>query len=135
MKAEKQTQKEDPLKAKRDVPNPFADLATVEELQNKAQEIDAVIEEAEELLWNNEHMAADDVIATFEGKEFTKSQVRAILRQNQKARKDHLPSRLAKFKKTCSAKRLKNNTLRKHKLSLNGWYRQKITTLESNLRL
>jgi type I site-specific restriction endonuclease len=107
MKAEKQTQKEDPLKAKRDVPNPFADLATVEELQNKAQEIDAVIEEAEELLWNNEHMAADDVIATFEGKEFTKSQVRAILRQNQKARKDHLPSRLGQIQEDLQRKTLK----------------------------
>lgn len=106
-----QAPKEDPLKPKRDVPNPFANLATVEELQAKAAEIDAVIEEADDLLWNNEHMAADDIIATFDGKEFTKAQVRAILRQNQKARKDFLPARLAQLQEQQQRKTLREQYL------------------------
>lgn len=103
--------KEDPLKPKSDAPNPFDKLETLEDLQAKAKEIDGVIDEAEELLWNNEHMGAEDIIATFDGKEFTKAQVRAILRQNQKARKEHLPARLTQLQEAQQRKQLREQYL------------------------
>lgn len=89
--------KTDPLEVKRDTPNPFKELKSVDELRAKASEIDSVIDEAEELLWANEHMAADDVIASFGGKEFTKAEIRKVLRDNQKMRKQFLPERLAQL--------------------------------------
>lgn len=118
LKAEKQKPQEDPLKPKVDIPNPFAALDSIEKLQEKAKEIDAVIDEAEELLWNSEHLGAEDVVATYDGKEFTKSQVRAILRQNQKARKDYLPARLAQIQEAQQRKAMREQYLEQAKAEL-----------------
>jgi hypothetical protein len=78
--------------------NPFSDIDSVEKLQGKAKEIDEAIEWAEDILWNNDHMAADDAVAEVDGKEITKSQVRRVLRDAQKARKDYLPAQLSEVK-------------------------------------
>jgi small-conductance mechanosensitive channel len=118
IKAEKQKSQEDPLKPKVDVPNPFAALDSLEKLQDKAKEIDAVIEEAEELLWNSEHLGAEDIVATFDGKEFTKAQVRGILRQNQKARKDFLPARLSQIQESQQRKVMRDQYLAQAKVEL-----------------
>lgn len=78
--------------------NPFSDIDSVEKLQGKAKEIDEAIEWAEDILWNNDHMAADDAVTEVDGKEITKSQVRRVLRDAQKARKDYLPAQLSEVK-------------------------------------
>ena len=84
----------DPLASEKTKDNPYASIKTLPDLQAKTQEVDEVIEWADDVLWNNEHLAADDVVATVNGQELTKLQVRKALRDAQKARKDFLPSQL-----------------------------------------
>jgi hypothetical protein len=88
------TQK-DPLETKKIENNPFGDIDTVEKLQAKAKEVDEAIEWAEDILWHNEHLGAEDIVATIDGKDYTKAQVRKVMRDSQKARKDFLPAQLA----------------------------------------
>jgi len=90
----RETQK-DPLDTKKIENNPFGDIDTVEKLQSKAKEVDEAIEWAEDILWQNEHLGADDIVTTINGQEYTKSQVRKVMRDSQKARKDFLPAQLA----------------------------------------
>ena len=94
--ANRESQK-NPLETKRIENNPFADIDSVEKLQGKASEIDEAIEWAEDVLWTNEHLAADDIVATVDGKEITKAQVRKVMRDAQKARKDFLPAQLSEL--------------------------------------
>jgi hypothetical protein len=94
--ANRESQK-NPLETKRIENNPFADIDSVEKLQGKAREIDEAIEWAEDVLWTNEHLAADDIVATVDGKEITKAQVRKVMRDAQKARKDFLPAQLSEL--------------------------------------
>lgn len=88
------TQK-DPLETKKIENNPFSDIDTVEKLQAKAKEVDEAIEWAEDILWVNEHLGAEDIVTTIDGKDYTKAQVRKVMRDSQKARKDFLPAQLA----------------------------------------
>jgi hypothetical protein len=94
--ANRESQK-NPLETKRIENNPFADIDSVEKLQGKASEIDEAIEWAEDVLWTNEHLAADDIVAIVDGKEITKAQVRKVMRDAQKARKDFLPAQLSEL--------------------------------------
>jgi hypothetical protein len=82
------------LEVKKVENNPFSDINSVEDLQAKAREIDEAIEWAEDVLWNNDHLAADDVVAYNGDQEITKAQVRKVLRDSQKSRKTFLPARL-----------------------------------------
>jgi hypothetical protein len=84
----------DPLEVKKVENNPFSDINTIEDLQAKAREVDEAIEWAEDVLWNNDHLAADDVVAQNGDQEITKAQVRKVLRDSQKSRKTFLPARL-----------------------------------------
>jgi hypothetical protein len=119
IKAEQAKQPVDPLKAKEsDIPAEFKKLGTIEELQAKASEVEQTIEEAEELLWNNEHMGVDDFILTVNGKEYTKAQVRAALRTNQKIRSKVLPARLAEIQESQSRKTLRNQYVEQAKKEL-----------------
>ena len=88
------TQK-DPLETKKIENNPFGDIDTVEKLQAKAKEVDEAIEWAEDILWVNEHLGAEDIVTTINGQDYTKAQVRKVMRDSQKARKDFLPAQLA----------------------------------------
>jgi hypothetical protein len=83
---------QDPLKVTKKEVNPYASIDKVADLQAKAKEVEEVIEWAEETLWNSDHLAADDVAATVDGREVTKAQVRKALREAQKARKEFLPA-------------------------------------------
>lgn len=86
-----------PLEAPKKVDNnPFGNIDSIEGLQEKASEVEQVVEWAEELLFESDAYAADDVITEVEGKELTKAEVRKSLLQARKAQKTFLPDQLSK---------------------------------------
>jgi hypothetical protein len=90
-------EKNNPLESKKEIQNnPFQELNTIEELQTKSAEIDNIIEWAEDLLFESDGYAADDVITELSGKELTKADVRRSLLQARKASKTFLPDQLRK---------------------------------------
>ena len=89
--------KKNPLETQKKVENnPFSSLTTIEELQNKSAEVDNIIEWAEDLLFESDGYAADDVITELQGSELTKADVRRSLLQARKASKTFLPDQLRK---------------------------------------
>ena len=76
--------------------NPFSALETVEQLQMKSAEVDNIIEWAEDLLFESDGYAAEDVITELHGSELTKADVRRSLLQARKANKTFLPDQLRK---------------------------------------
>jgi len=76
--------------------NPFSNIDSIEGLQQKSAEVGEVIEWAEDLLFESDAYAADDVITEVEGKELTKAEVRQSLLQARKAQKTFLPDQLNK---------------------------------------
>ena len=90
-------EKNNPLESKKEIQNnPLQELNTIEELQTKSAEIDNIIEWAEDLLFESDGYAADDVITELSGKELTKADVRRSLLQARKASKTFLPDQLRK---------------------------------------
>jgi len=91
----KMQQAQDPLKAPETVANnPFASLNTIEALQEKAEEVNSVIEWAEDTLFQADGYGPEDVIVTVDGQELTKADVRKSLLNSRKARDKFLPSQL-----------------------------------------
>lgn len=86
--------KEDPLAVKKEEKNPYADINTIEDLRDKAREVDDAIEWAEEVLDSNEDAGSDDFVALIDNNDVTKGQVKKVLRDARKARKEHLPNQL-----------------------------------------
>ena len=74
--------------------NPFASLDTAEAIQEKAEEINSVIEWAEDTLFNADGYAPDDVVVTVDGREMTKADVRKTLLNSRKSRDKFLPAQL-----------------------------------------
>lgn len=72
--------------------NPYATVKTTDELSAKVQEVNAVVEWAEDVLFKAEDLGASDVVAVHEGKELTKAEVRDYLRNARKARDKYLPA-------------------------------------------
>ena len=108
LKQEMQSRDSNPLNAKRVENNPFSDINSVEDLQAKASEVDDAIEWAEDILWNNDHLAADDVVTQNGNEDITKSQVRKVLRDAQKSRKTFLPARLQDLRANDERARMKS---------------------------
>jgi hypothetical protein len=74
-KLEASLQQRDPLESKKKIENnPFGDLDSIESLQAKAEEVEQIVNWAEDLLFEGADYAADDVITEVEGKEMTKAQ-------------------------------------------------------------
>ena len=89
--------KDNPLdNAKRVENNPFGNLDTVDKLQEKASEIEGIVEWAEDLLFESDAYSPDDVVAELEGKDWTKKEVRQALLKARKAQKTFLPDQLSK---------------------------------------
>ena len=86
----------DPLTQSEIKDNPLSDLTTIDQLREKAQEIDSVIEWAEDLLFESDDYGPGDVVTTIEGKELTKSNVRESLKNARKSRNKYLPDQLRK---------------------------------------
>jgi hypothetical protein len=90
--------KEEPslLQTKKVENNPYSNLDSVEKLQAKAEEVDQVIEWAEDLLFESDGYSAEDVVTEIEGREWTKKDVRQALLKARKAHKTLLPDQLKK---------------------------------------
>ena len=86
-----------PLEAKVEN-NPYAAINTPDELQSKYQEVNEVIEWAEDILDRGEDLAADDVVANVNGKEYTKRDVKEAMRKARKARDTYLPAQNKEIK-------------------------------------
>jgi len=74
--------------------NPFSNLDSIESLQEKAVEVENIIEWAEDILFESDNYAADDVVTEVDGKDLTKADVRKSLLQARKAQKTFLPDQL-----------------------------------------
>jgi hypothetical protein len=85
-----------PLETKRVENNPYGNLDTIEKLQQKAAEVDQVVEWAENLIFESDGYGADDVVTTIDGKDWTKKNVRQALLRARKAQKTFLPDQLNK---------------------------------------
>jgi hypothetical protein len=95
MQLESQLQeKPNPLEAKKVENNPYGNLDTIEKLQQKAAEVDQVVEWAENLIFESDGYGADDVVTTVEGNDWTKKDVRQALLKARKAQKTFLPDQL-----------------------------------------
>jgi hypothetical protein len=88
-------EKENPLDAPKKVENnPFSNIESIEGLQEKADEVNNIVEWAEDILFESDAYAADDVVTEVDGKEMTKAEVRKALLQARKAQKTFLPDQL-----------------------------------------
>jgi hypothetical protein len=88
-------EKENPLDAPKKVENnPFSNIENIEGLQEKADEVNNIVEWAEDILFESDAYAADDVVTEVDGKEMTKAEVRKHLLQARKAQKTFLPDQL-----------------------------------------
>lgn len=104
---EAQLSQQNPLETQKKVENnPFSNIDSVEGLQAKAAEVDQVIEWAEDLLFESDSYAADDVITEVEGNELTKAEVRKSLLQARKAQKTFLPDQLSKVQSRLQGEQL-----------------------------
>ncbi len=89
--------KKNPLESQKKIDNnPFSSLETVEQLQSKSAEVDNIIEWAEDLLFESDGYAAEDVITELQGSELTEADVRRSLLQARKASMTFLPDQLRK---------------------------------------
>ena len=112
---------DNPLKGNVDqARNPYRDISTVEDLQKVAQEIDSVIEWAEDTIFNAEGYGADDVVTEVRGKEYTKAEVRKQLLDARKAEKKFLPAQLKVLQDREYAKQTKSSLTEKAKEEF-GW--------------
>jgi hypothetical protein len=87
--------------------NPYSDLKTVDELKSKAQEVNNIIEWAEDILFNSDGLAAEDQVTEIEGKSITKKEVRNTLQNARKTRDKFLPDQLKKVHKIDNAAKMK----------------------------
>ena len=77
--------------------NPFSDIATLDALQEKANEVNEVISWAEDLLFESDSYHADDEVTQVEGKPMTKADVRQALLNARKSRDSYIPDQLKKL--------------------------------------
>ena len=83
-----------PLEVKSSEKNPYASLETLESLQAKSREVTEVIEWAEDKLDSADHLAHDDIVTTIDGKDMTKADIKAALKNARKAKDKFLPAQL-----------------------------------------
>jgi len=100
-------EKPNPLESNKKVENnPFSDLDTIDKLQEKAEEVSNIVEWAEDILFESDAYAADDVVTEVDGKELTKADVRKALLQARKAQKTFLPDQLNTLQTQAQAEQL-----------------------------
>ena len=105
----KQSLKQDPLKQKtEDVQdNPFNDVRDIKSLQEKAKEINDIIEWSEDVLFESDDYSAHDDVTELDGKKMTKAEVRSALKNARKSRDLYLPDQLKQIQKADNANDLK----------------------------
>lgn len=93
-------QQEEILSSKSDiVDNPYADLKSMKDIQEKAKEINDVIDWAEDILFDSDDYGPHDSVTESDGKSMTKAEVRDALKQARKSRDKYLPDQFKKVKK------------------------------------
>jgi len=105
----KQSLKQDPLKQEtEDVQdNPFNDVRDIKSLQEKAKEINDIIEWSEDVLFESDDYSAHDDVTELDGKKMTKAEVRSALKNARKSRDLYLPDQLKQLQKADNANTLK----------------------------
>lgn len=105
----KQSLQQDPLKQEtEDVQdNPFSDVQDIKSLQEKAKEINDIIEWAEDVLFESDDYSAHDEVTELDGKKMTKAEVRSALKNARKSRDLYLPDQLKKVQRNETAESLK----------------------------
>ena len=98
-----------PLETKKVDNNPYSNLDSVDKLQDKAQEVEQVVEWAEDILFESDGYAADDIVTEIEGREWTKKDVRQALLKARKAQKTFLPDQLKKVQAQIEGEQFANS--------------------------
>jgi hypothetical protein len=87
--------------------NPYASIATMEDLSKKVEETNQVIEWAEDTLDKSDHLGYEDVVTQIDGKDLTKSDIKDYLRRARKARDKFLPAQKKEIDSFAQRKALK----------------------------
>jgi hypothetical protein len=87
--------------------NPYSDLKTIDELKSKAEEVNNIIEWAEDVLFNSDGFSPEDTVTEVDGKSITKKQVRTTLQNARKTRDKFLPDQLRSVHKLENAVKMK----------------------------
>lgn len=87
--------------------NPYSDLKSVDELKSKAQEVNNIIEWAEDILFNSDGFSPEDKVTEIDGKSITKKEVRTTLQNARKTRDKFLPDQLRTIQKIDNAAKMK----------------------------
>ncbi len=100
-------EKDNPLNGAKPIENnPFGNLDSVEKLQEKASEIEGIVEWAEDLLFESDSYGPEDIVAEIEGKDWSKKEVRQALLKARKAQKTFLPDQLTKVQSQIEGEQL-----------------------------
>ena len=119
LRASMQAESNDPLKGSQEVKNnPYGNIDTIEGIQSKADEVNGIIEWAEDVLFNADGYGPDDVVTEVEGKDLTKADVRKSLLNARKSRDKFLPAQLKSLQTREQAKQLKGAFIEKAKEEL-----------------
>ena len=93
-KIEQLSTKENPLEeAPSAEANPFAEIDSTEGLREKYTEVNGLIEHFEEILEDYDDEHRDTVVYQEDGQDYTKAQVRKMVRAARRAKEQHLPAR------------------------------------------
>lgn len=106
LKAEMSTKLEPKVKESE---NPYRDITSMEKLQDVQDEVEQVIEWAEDLIFNSDGYSADDPITEIDGKEVTKSEVRKHLQAARKAEKKYIPAQMKAIQRRKNAAEMKKS--------------------------
>jgi hypothetical protein len=87
--------------------NPYSDLKTIDELKSKAEEVNNIIEWAEDILFDSDGFSPEDKVAEIDGKNITKKEVRTTLLNARKTRDKFLPDQLKSVHKLDNAAKMK----------------------------
>ena len=88
--------------------NPYENITSFEDLSKKAQEVNDVVEWAEDVLDRAETLGYEDIAATVDGRELTKAQVKETLRNARKARDKYLPAQKKEIEAVMQRKGLRS---------------------------
>lgn len=98
--------------------NPYANVTSKDELDSKYQEIVEVMEWAENHLDRSEDLAADDVVTNENGREYTKRELREVVRRARKAKDVFIPDQGKQIKLSADRDQMKELLTTKAKTEL-----------------
>lgn len=98
--------------------NPYSEITDIDGIKKSAEEVNQVIEWAEDLLFQADGYGPEDVITEVEGKELTKRDVRNALRNSRKAKDTYLPAQLKEIQQLQVVEQQKNALSSKMKQEL-----------------